>query len=495
MDQTIVSTNYGQVEGAKEGNVFVWKGIPYAKPPIGSLRFEAPIAPERWDGIRNAHQFGPVAPQPTSEVMEFLGNEMESMSEDCLYLNIWSPRADDQKRPVMVWIHGGAFISGSGSSRSYDGSSFAENGDVVIVTINYRLGILGFLHLGEYSDHEYSHSANCGILDQIAALKWVQENIAAFGGDPDRVTIFGESAGAMSVGTLLTLPQAKGLFQQAILQSGAAANVISSEKATRVTGKLLSALGLEGDELARLKDIPVDQLIEASSQIPAMSLGPVLDGVTITKHPEKAITEGFAKDIPIIIGTNKDEFRLFTAFEPMWKNPDPAVVTSIFERTFSSFWPRLSEEFIGDRELNQTLYDEIMTRYVFTNPALKLAESQLENGAQVWMYRFDWESLVLGGLLKACHALEIPFVWNSFSKSNATKLTGDSPDLSKIAEQMHQAWIAFAHNGNPNTKAIPHWPNYELRNRPTLLLNTESYVENDPDRLGRLRWETMFKSR
>jgi para-nitrobenzyl esterase len=209
MSATIVETTCGKVKGEQSGNIFVWKGIPYAKPPLGRLRFHAPKTPEAWDGIRDATQFGPISPQPSDQIMEFLGNKTDNANEDCLYLNIWSPGADEKLRPVMVWIHGGAFKDGSGSSAAYNGTSFAEHGDVVVVTINYRLGVLGFLHLAEIGGEEYATSGNNGILDQVAALKWVQENIARFGGDPNRITLFGESAGAMSIGVLLALPAAK----------------------------------------------------------------------------------------------------------------------------------------------------------------------------------------------------------------------------------------------------------------------------------------------
>lgn len=489
MSATIVETAYGKVKGEQTDGVYVWRGIPYAKPPLGTLRFRAPEQLESWDSIRDATQFSPVASQPSTEVMTFLGNDMENMSEDCLYLNVWSQGADDKRRPVMVWIHGGAFISGSGSSGSYDGASFAVQGDVVVVTINYRLGIMGFLHLGEIGGEEYSTSGNCGILDQVAALQWVQKNISAFGGDPNRVTIFGESAGAMSVGVLLGFPSAKGLFNQAILQSGAASNVLSSSKATKVAQRLLASLDVEPENLSKLKGMPIEQLVEASALIPSMSLGPVIDGVSLPQHPEEALSAGSAKDIPILIGTNKDEFRLFTFFDPIWKSPSSGEITTIFEKTFGLHWSDISDKFLDKEKLNQALYDKLMTILVFTSPAIKLAERQVDQNAPVWMYRFDWESPVFNGGLKSCHALEIPFVWNTINKPGMTKLTGDSPDRQEVANQLHKAWIAFARKGNPNTKEVPNWPNYNLKDRATLLFNMESRIENDPNGEERVNWE------
>ena len=489
MSETCAKTIYGQVLGKKEGNVFTWKGIPYAKPPVGDRRFQAPVAPESWEGIREATHFGPIAPQPEQEIMTFLGAERGNMSEDCLYLNVWSPGADERRRPVLVWIHGGAFISGSGSASSYDGTSFAELGDVVVVTLNYRLGILGFLHLGEIDRQAYATSGNNGMLDQIAALKWVHDNIEFFGGDPERVTIFGESAGAMSVGTLLAMPEAKGLFHQAILQSGAARNTVTATQATQIAKKILKALNIQGDELEKLSEVPLDQLIAASTLVPFMNLVPVVDGVSLPLNPEVAITQGAAKDIPLLIGTNKDEYNLFTLFDPQFKNPDQETLTSLCEQVFGPLWTSLAPHFLKNEVLSTALFNKLMTRLIFDAPATKLAEEQVKQGAPVWMYRFDWETPTLNGGLKACHALEIPFVWNNLNQPGTSNLVGDPSEVQGIANQLHQAWIAFAHHGNPNTPELPSWPAFELENRATILVDLESQVVNDPEKESRLAWE------
>ncbi|MGH2510517.1 MAG: carboxylesterase/lipase family protein, partial [Ktedonobacteraceae bacterium] len=259
----LVETQYGKVRGTHLGPISVWKGIPYAQPPIGKLRFHIPQAPEAWSGVRDATAFSAMAPQDVvnlSGLAEALGatatgGEQAPVSEDCLYLNIWSPQADEKKRPVMVWIHGGAFVVGSSSQPDYNGASFAQQGDVVVVTLNYRLGVLGFLQLGDLAGEEYASAGNLGLLDQIAALKWVRDNIAAFGGDPHNVTIFGESAGAMSIGTLLAMPATKGLFQKAILESGAAHNVQDKAHATKTAHEWLEILGLGTHETAALTDL------------------------------------------------------------------------------------------------------------------------------------------------------------------------------------------------------------------------------------------------
>lgn len=487
MSNTIVESVYGKLQGKQIDGVFAWKGIPYAKPPVGSLRFRAPELPESWEGIRDATAFSPVAPQTQKEIMEFFGNDISNMNEDCLYLNVWSPGADDKKRPVMVWIHGGAFVSGSGSSSWYDGASFAAQGDVVIVTINYRLGIFGFLHLGEIGGAEYATSGNCGILDQVAALQWVQENIAAFGGDPNNVTVFGESAGAMSIGVLLGFPSAQGLFHKAVLQSGAAANVHSAATATKVADHLLAALQVEPTNLSKLEELPVEQLLQAADLVPPMSLGPVIDGVSLPKHPQEAIAEGSAKAVTILIGTNKDEYNIFSVFDPEWKNADENKVTAIFEKTFGPLLPVITNLVAGP--LNQELFNKLLTISIFTHPAQKLAELQVNQGAPVWSYRFDWETPVFGGVLKATHALEIPFVFNTLDTPNTENFTGPSPERQRVADQMHQAWINFARNGNPNSENLPEWPSYDVNSRSTMIFNIESSVVNDPNREERISWE------
>lgn len=489
MSKTIVESVYGKLEGKEIDGVYAWKGIPYAKPPVGSLRFRAPQRPDSWEDIRDATSFSPVAPQTQREIMAFYGNEITNMNEDCLYLNVWSPGADGKKRPVLVWIHGGSFVSGSGSSDWYDGASFAAQGDVVVVTINYRLGILGFLHLGVIGGNEYVTSGNCGILDQVAALQWVQENITEFGGDPNNVTVFGESAGAMSIGVLLGFPSAQGLYKRAILQSGSAAFVHTSEKATKVASHFLAALQIEPANLSKLEELPVEQLLQAADHLPPMSLGPVIDGVSLPKHPHKALSEGSAKDVSILIGTNKDEYNIFSVFDPEWKNADEAKVTALFEKTFGPLLSVISKEF--SEPLSQELFNKLLTNHVFTAPALELAELQSKQGAPVWMYRFDWETPVFDGALKSTHALELPFVWNTLDKPNIANFTGPSPDRQQLANLMHQAWINFARNGNPNTKNLPEWPMYDLNNRSTMIFNNESSVENDPNREDRIKWEQI----
>lgn len=492
MPVTIVDSIYGKLRGQQQGNATVWKGIPYAKPPIGDRRFRAPQPPEPWTEVRDALLFGPSAIQAGNGIIDFLANKEDNTSEDCLYLNVWSPSADKRRRPVMVWIHGGAFTVGSGSGQLYDGHSFAAEGDVVVVTFNYRLGALGFLHLGDIGGDDFSGSCNCGILDQIAALQWVQDNIGKFGGDPERVTVFGESAGAMSIGVLMAVPKAKGLFHQAIMQSGAAANVLSSSIAEKVSSRLLAALKIRHGEVDKIRQIPAQQLVDTASLLPAMSLVPVVEGDLLPVHPELALAEGAAKKIPVLIGTNKDEYRLFSFFDPRWKNGDTEEISSIFEHAFGLNWQVITQYLINGEELNQNIYDKLMTMSLFTFPALKLAELQVEQGAPVWMYRFDWETPVFDGELKACHSLELPFVWNTISKAGAERLTGDSKERKRLAEEMHHSWIRFARSGNPNTPQLPEWRAYNLKHRPVMIFNRENVLVHDPNSGERKKWEDLM---
>lgn len=488
MSTTCVTTRYGQVKGEQIDGVSVWKGIPYAKAPVGSLRFRPPQKLEAWEGIYEATQFGPSAIQPPSEIMSFLGSEIIDTSEDCLRLHIWSPKADGKRRPVMVWIHGGAFMNGSGSSAGYDGTSFALEGDIVIVTLNYRLGVLGFLHLDEIGGEAYTGSGNCGILDQVSALKWINENIESFGGDPDNITLFGESAGAMSIGILLAIPSAKGLFHKVILQSGAARNVLSKKTANQVANGILATLGIEADGLSKLQEISIEKLLDAGENVPLMGLGPVLDGIIIPEHPETSIANGSSQDIPILIGTNKDEYRLFTFFDPSWIALNDEEIELRFKQSLRRVWPEISPHYVNKENLDVTLFEKLMTFELFTSPAIWLAEKQIEHGATVWMYRFDWETPILNGGLKSCHALEVPFVWNRINKPGLELLLGSSPDQT-LSDQIHASWIAFAKSGNPNTLGVPKWSTYDLENRETMIFDVESKTKNDPDKKERIIWE------
>lgn len=496
MAGTLIETRYGKLQGGKSGDVYYWKGVPYAKAPVGELRFQPPQPPEPWTGVRDATKFAAVAMQPDDFLFGgILGRIKEPRSEDCLFLNIWSPGADGKKRPVMVWIHGGAFLFGSGSSPWYDGTAFAANGDVVVVTINYRMNVFGFFHLADLFGEDYAVSGNCGLLDQIAALRWVQENIEAFGGDPKQVTIFGESAGAASVGALLAMPEAKGLFQRAILQSGSGALLLNSAaRASEIAEKILHQAGIRPGDRDQLLAISGEQLLQAALSLgPQVSYGPVIDGKALPNHPIEALKEGTARDIPIIIGVTKDEYNLFTMTDPSWTALGEQELLKRIHKEVGTVPQQAIDYYLHMGDESEPTWQKlirIMTYRLFTQGMLRTADYQTKHGANVWMYRFDYETPVLGGKLKACHALEIPFVFANLHQPGVANLIGDGRNLQQISEPMHNAWISFARNGNPNCDQLSEeWPVYDFHQRAAIIFNMSSRVEIDPFRKEREIWK------
>jgi para-nitrobenzyl esterase len=502
MSNLIVETRYGKVQGSKQDSISVWKGIPFAQPPTGQRRFRSPRPLEPWTGVREATAFGPMAPQ----VPETLGNiaggadraaKLPPMSEDCLYLNIWSPGADQEKRPVMVWIHGGAFTLGSASDPWYDGTSFAANHNIVVVTLNYRLGILGFVSLKDLAGADATYTGNCGLLDQIAALEWVRENIAAFGGDPDQVTVMGESAGAMSIGTLLGMPAAHGLFQRAVLQSGAGSDLTTRPRATNVAQALLAKLGLETSQLSALAEVPFEALLKVQPELGrefggVQAFSPIIDGETLPQHPSAMIAQGSAADVAILAGTNRDEWRLFALMSGGPK-VDEVQLTQLFgdeaQRALAIYTEARADT------SPELAWIDIMSDLVFRMPAIRLAELQVRQGAPVWMYRFDWQSPAFGGVLGAAHAVELPFVWNTLDPEISRRFTGDSPSSQPLADRMHASWAAFIRSGNPAIASLPAWPPYDLERRATMIFSDVPHVVDDPQGQVRALWKHVLQER
>jgi len=494
MSEMSVQTQYGMVQGVREGTISSWKGIPYAQPPLGARRFRPPQPPEAWPDVRQTTQFGPMAMQPPSMPAELL--RRLSMSEDCLTLNIWSPGADEKLRPVLVWIHGGGWLIGSG--RLHDGTSLATLGDVVVVTLNYRWGPLGFLHLAELGGEAYAASGNCGILDQVAALQWVQDNIAAFGGDPHHVTVFGESAGAMSIGTLLALPAAQGLFQRAILQSGTVGPVRSSTEATTLARTFLKILDVRLEALSSLEHILAERLVEAASALPdwqgttgagdMIHFAPVIDGLILPQPPLQVIASGATKHIPMIIGTTRDECLFYPFADSTWREADDETLIQRVKQQVGVAWLGVAPFYLRDQPDGQPLLKRLLSLLTFdqfTYPAIQLAEAQVQQGAPVWAYRFDWYSPLFGG---AAHTLDRIFVWNLAENPTIRQMTGDAPERLQLAKLMQRAWIAFARCGDPNTTDLPVWPKYDLEQRATMLFDRVSTVQNDPNARARQIW-------
>lgn len=474
MNIPIVETRSGKLQGTQEGSLHVFRGIPFAQPPVGSLRFRAPAPPKAWSGVRDVNEFSPSPLQANA-----FG--LTALSEDCLYLNIWTPGIDHGQRPVLVWIYGGAFTSGSATL--YSGDAFAQHGDIVVVTLNYRLGALGFLYLGELLGPEYASSGNCGLLDIVAALRWVHENIAAFGGDPAQVTIMGESAGAKCVGTLQATPSAQGLFHRAIQESGAGHCTRDCTTATSIAQHLLAELGLKSHEAQKLLDLPAETIVAAQSRVAAnlQSFGPVVDNEVLPYYPLEAIRQGTAGRVPTLIGSNRDEGKLYVALDPRLKQPNEYALQAYFGNLGPAVYA--AYQAASEHSKVEDAWPQTLTDYLYRLAAVCQAERQAEHNVPVWMYRFDW-----AGPLGAYHGMELPFVFHGplklFSPALEDMLkVALTPENTPLADLMHAAWIAFIRTGNPQIAGLPDWPRYTRdtpNERLTMIFDTPCHVEQIP---------------
>jgi para-nitrobenzyl esterase len=501
-----VATGAGHLRGERAGDVAVFRGIPYAAPPIGPLRFRPPAAHAPWDGVREAQGFGSIAYQLPNDLESLQGRLDLPQDEDCLTLNVWTPETDGGRRPVMVWIHGGGYLTGTGAADWFDGTSFATRHDVVVVTINYRLAVFGYLHLAGLAPDEEG-SGNCGLLDQIAALRWVAENIAAFGGDPGNVTVFGESAGAMSTGVILGTPAAAGLFHRAILQSGAAANVTTADDATAITSAILTELGLgaDADGVARLRQIPASEIMAAyvgvvMRQPPDMAaphivptFAPVVDGAVLPAEPLRAIREGASSSVPILIGTNRDEMEIMRLMDSSIYDFDDDEIGRRATRLFGAQAAEALSLYRGPLGgTSDNVWTAVDTDRMFLLPAIELAEAHLAAGGATWLYQFNWTTTAFGGSMGAVHTLEIPFVFNTFNLGASPELTGGPPaHVQPLGDLMHQIWAHFARHGDPGHDGIAAWPPYEPPVRATMLFDTESAVVPDPAQARRTFWQSL----
>ena len=514
--QSVVETSAGKIRGTAAKGVHVFKGVPYGASTTRKNRFMPPVKPAPWSGVRDALQYGHSAPQTIPGApgilagADFLaaGNNPPGLgeSEDCLVLNIWTPGVkDNRKRPVMLWCHGGAFTSGSGSAPLYDGTNLARRGDVVVVTINHRLGALGYTYLGHAGGKAFAASGNVGMLDIVAALAWVRDNIAEFGGDPERVLIFGESGGGQKVSTLLAMPPAKGLFHRAVVESGPGVKMNWLDYAAKVGDMFLAELSITPDRIADVQTVPLDRIMAAQGAvnrklggfIPGMIQGfsPVVDGVSLLQNPFDPVAPAVSEDVPLLIGFNRTELTLFAAGDPSLFSLDEAGLQKRIQMLLGQHAESVLAAFRADypHENPSGLYFLIATAYPTVAFTAKIAERRAALGkAATYVYEFTWETPILGGRLRSPHTIEMPFVFDNVADPLVQKLVGSGADIFPLAERVSGAWAAFAATGDPNSKGFPHWPSYSASDRNVMIINAESQVEKDPDRDARIAIENIL---
>jgi para-nitrobenzyl esterase len=492
----IANTNYGKVSGLKlSETVLRFAGIPYAKPPVGPLRFQPPVAPKPWTDIKDATEFGPASIQPYDE-----GESVSAgpQSEDCLLLNIWTQGLDDhKKRPVMVWIHGGGFFTGGANDAWYEGTKIAERGDVVLVSIQYRLGALGWLYLDELGGKAFRNSKNNGLLDQVAALKWVKHNIENFGGDPDNITVFGESVGGTSVATLMVTPAAKGLFNKAIVQSGTFHHCRTHPKrGPHYRDVFMATCGV--DDIAGLMNLSEDAIRDATEEITEEAtfmadrmFMPTFDGELLPDDPYDYIAQGNTSHILLMHGSTKDEYHYWLNYyaEQMRSTPREAMmglykhVYRLSDDQIDELYGCLTDYFPGKSESDK--YIDIATWGHFRSTHARLSAAQSPH-SPTWEYLFEWASPVDPDM-GSHHAIEIPFVLDV----DVPEIFGDDPPRTLI-QQVQEGWIRFAQHGDPNHSGLPEWPEYDRKDKSKMVFNTNPRVENDPDGVLRKKWAEVM---
>ncbi|MCF2527320.1 carboxylesterase/lipase family protein [Yinghuangia soli] len=467
----VVETSLGPLRGVREDGLAVFRGVPYAAPPTGALRWR-PAAPHPgWTEVRDASAYGPSAPTLYFEDPILGGHSLPPFDEDCLTLNVWTPAADGRKRPVLVWLHGGGFVSGSGNLPIYAGDTFARDGDLVVVSVSYRIGALGYLYLGA---EDGTDAGNFWITDQIAALRWVQANIEAFGGDPDNVTVAGQSGGAFSTAAIAARPEGAGLFHRMILQSPPLGLTLPTPDESLATTKLfMDVAGV--DSVAALRELPWERLVEATMGM-FMATGrlghwrvpflPVLDGVTLTEHPLAALsapTDATAS-VDILLGWTRDEATFAFALDPGTAAADAAQADARFAESFGSRGAELRARYARERPgatPGQTVAD-LTTDEFFRAPGVELAEARGVSPHPAWIYQFDYGTPAYDGILGAAHCLELPFTFRNPDRwTHAPFVAGiDADTYDTLGTAMHDAWIAFVRSGDPNHAGIPTWQRY-----------------------------------
>ncbi len=504
----IVDTPYGQIEGVDGDGVKAFLGLPYAAPPVGDRRLRRPVPPEPWTGVRAAHAFGAAPVQFGANMIKDVLRAATASSaedEDCLYLNVWTPDTSG-RRPVMVWIYGGGFLHGSACCPLYDGAELARRCDVVVVTINYRLGALGFLDTAALpGDGAGVADTNAGLADQAAALAWVQECIAAFGGDPELVTIFGESAGGIATTALCGVPDARGQFHRVAAQSCVASPTFglyrSRDAAAETALTLLAALGIDPTDAKRLRDVPTDALVAAHQRVlierrvVGLPFQPVIDDF-MTHTPEQAVLAGWLDAVPLLVGSTAEETRLHhqTAVRQVARTGEPPKTATGGGQPQA---PRaaLVNAYREARRARGESHDDLAVNLAIVAdrniriPALRLADALAARGGAAWVYLWAWRSP--DPTLGACHAIELPFLFGTLDTEDAATFAGSGPEAEALSAQTIDAWSAFARAGDPSTASLPPWPRYDSETRATMVLDRTCRVERDPQGEERAAWSAL----
>jgi para-nitrobenzyl esterase len=486
----IVQTACGPVIGVVEDGVPTFRGLRYGKAPVGPLRFMPPHRPDPWSKPAMALYTGQPAMQPDTFAeaeLNFPGLLSVAISqdassredylrrgEDCLFLNLWTPALDDGKRPVMVWLHGGGFSYGSGNRLVSNGHNLAARHNVVLITVNHRLNAFGYLNAAEIGGH--ASSGNAGMLDIVLALQWVRENVGRFGGNPDCVTVFGQSGGGGKVSALQAMPAAHGLFHRAIIQSGPGLRVGDKDVAAGITKSLMGKLGVS--DLKGLQAVPAETLLLAAQD--RFKWQPILDGISIPAHPCDPVANPISAAVPMLIGGTRDEAVVFNARTDWWPNLSD---TDLLERIRTAYGDKAESLIAAARELRpkdsaRYLFADIVSLGSFFAPLTIQAERKSAQRGGAWMYAWEWEAPIEHNLLRASHTIEIPFVFDNVELCPI--LLGQAPKTLRLGGLISKAWTNFARSGDPNTEGLPQWPRYNATTRPTMMLNNICRIKDDP---------------